>query len=241
MKQLAILYIVLLHVVLAAAIWKPDFLGQGNRDSEVTTDKPELSDYYHRVVRYHSRSVDVVPDDSVIFIGDSITQGLAVAAVHPQSVNYGIGGDTTTGILERLPIYMPALERAKCIVLAIGINDYTRRDADGVIQNYNQILDTLPKDRNVVVSAVLPVDEISRPSIGERKEFISELNSKLKTLTDGRERVIFVNATGAVDTDDDGRLDLSLHTGDGVHLNSTGNKVWAAILRDAIKRHEMAE
>ena len=37
----------------------------------------------------------LVPVGATVFIGDSITQGLATSAVVPLSVNYGIGGDTT--------------------------------------------------------------------------------------------------------------------------------------------------
>jgi len=241
MKKLGIIYFVMLHAVLAGVLWKSDFAGRVDRHFGGTAASPEITDYFRRTLSYHARSVDAVPDGSVIFIGDSIVQGLAVAAVHPLSINYGIGSDTTKGVLDRLPIYMPALERARTIVLAIGINDIRYRSADDSIQNYIRILDTLPQDRRVVVSAILPIDESSRVELAGRKEWINRFNTSLRRITDARELVMFVDSATALDTDGDGRLDPSLHDGDGVHLNSAGNIVWASRLPDAIQRQEMAE
>src|SRR5208283_263374 len=62
---------------------------------------------------------------SVVFLGDSITQGwTALAKVFPdfKVVNRGIGGDTTRGILYRLNADVLALKPA-AVVLLIGIND----------------------------------------------------------------------------------------------------------------------
>ena len=241
MKRLAIIYVILLHVALAGVLWKSDFLDRVGRRLGASPSKPEFTDYYNRIVRYHARSVDAVPDGAVILIGDSITQGLAVAAVHPLSVNYGIGSDTTRGVLQRLPTYMPALKRAKCIVLAIGINDGRYRSAEEAINNYAQILDALPQNRPVVVSAILPVDNAARGELAERKDWIDDFNSGLKHLADQRDLVTFVDSSKELDTDRDGRLDASLHDGDGVHLNSAGNIVWSSRLRDAILRQKMAE
>ena len=222
-------------------LWKSDFLDRVGRRLGATPSKPEFTDYYDRIVQYHARSVDAVPDEAVILIGDSITQGLAVAAVHPLSVNYGIGSDTTKGVLQRLPTYMPALKRAKCIVLAIGVNDGRYRSAEEAINNYVQILDTLPQDRPVVVSAILPVDKYARAELGERKEWIEDFNSRLERLAGQRDLVTFLDSSNDLDKDGDGRLDPSLHDGDGVHLNSAGNIVWSSRLRGAIQRQRMAE
>ncbi len=60
------------------------------------------------------------PDKSVVFVGDSLTQSLYVDAVARPSVNYGIGGDTTVGVLGRLPEYRSIL-CASAVVMAIGV------------------------------------------------------------------------------------------------------------------------
>ena len=237
MKRLVTGYVVLLHIFVVGVVWKTGFIERVSsrlRTPKAVT-KPEITEYYHRIVRYHGRSVDAVPDDCVIFIGDSITQGLAVSAVCPIAVNYGIGSDTTRGVLKRIPIYMPALKRAKCIVIAIGVNDTPYRTASEAIQNYVRILDTLPQNRPVVVSGILPVDKSSNANLARRIAWVTDFNHELRELCDQRDNVTFVDSSADLDTDSDGQLDTTLHDGDGLHLNSAGNLAWAANLRSAIE------
>ncbi len=236
MKRPFISYIVLLHLFIVVVLWKSDFLDRVHRRLWDTTPvvQPEFTSYFDRILNYHSRSVGIVPDEAVIFIGDSITQGLCVSAVAPVSVNFGIGSDTTLGVLKRLPVYMPALERAKYIVLAIGINDFRYRTAVDAVVNYEQILDELPKDRRIVVSAILPMNESARPALAERVEWVKEFNAGIKKLTSKRELVTFLDSQQSLDSDSDGQLDPQLHSGDGVHLNSAGNRLWAMSLQSAI-------
>lgn len=238
MKRLAYIYVIFLHLALAGVLLKSDFL---NRNVEPEAVKIEIPAYYHRVLGYHSRSVDVVPDGAVIFIGDSITQGLSVAAVHPLGVNYGIGGDTTRGVLERLETYLPALRRAGAIVVAVGINDGQYRCVEEAIRNYDQILDTLPQDRRVVVSAILPFTNEKHGTEILDPKWVERFNSELEHLASEREWVEFVDASKGLDADNDGRLDAPFQVGDGVHLNSTGYAVWIPCLKNAIQKHKPAE
>lgn len=242
MHRLAITYTALLHFALAVILWKSDFLSnlQYRLGLAFPTLQSEITTYYHNLVSYHGRSVEIVPDDAAIFIGDSITQGLAVSAVYPLSVNYGIGGDTTVGILNRLPVYMPALERAKYILIAVGLNDSYYRSVDEAIANYTQILETLPQERRIVVSAILPIDaEADVNRLSERVTWRREFNNKLKLLADEQELVTFVDSTAVLDTNGDERLDTSLYDDDGVHLNIEGNRIWAQSLRNAILSLEL--
>ena len=240
MKPLIRTYIVFLHLMLAGVIWKSDFAARVSARFR-SSASPEISGYYNRIVTYHLRSVDAVPNGAVIFIGDSITQGLAVAAVHPLGGNYGIGADTTKGVLERLSGYMPALERAGCVVIAIGINDSQYRSADDAIQNYIQILDALPQNCRVIVSAVLPIDIVPPQERSKQMEWNEVFNLELARMADERQFVMLIDSSGALDTDGDGLLDKSFNDGDGIHLNSDGNLAWAAALRDAIRHDEIGE
>ncbi|MBX2865105.1 MAG: hypothetical protein KTR27_16255 [Leptolyngbyaceae cyanobacterium MAG.088] len=243
-KQLAIVYAVFLHVALAVILWKSDFLSsiKYRLGLVIPTVQSELTDYYYQTLNYHRRSVEIVPDDAVIFIGDSLTQGLNVSAVYPLSVNYGIGGDTTVGVLERLSVYMPALERAKYIVLAIGINDTYHRGPEKAIRNYAQILDNLPQDRPIIVSAVLPVDAAANEEkLAKRVDWRKTFNTELKRLADEREFVTFVDSSAELDPNGDERLEPSLHDGGGVHLNADGNRIWAKHLRNTILRLETVQ
>ncbi|MEM7783719.1 MAG: GDSL-type esterase/lipase family protein [Planctomycetota bacterium] len=236
MKRLAFAYIVFLHFIIAGVIWNSDYADRIGRrlGFHCSSVKPEFTEYYDRLVRYHVRSVEAVPDDSVIFIGDSITQGLAVCAVHPFSVNYGIGGDTTQGVLERIPKYLPALRRAKSVVIAIGINDSRYRTVSSAIANYSKILDTLPQDRPVIVSAILSMDLPDSNEVASRLVWVDQFNSQLRKIAKQRISVTYIDTNAALDSNGDGLLDISLHDGDGLHLNSAGNLVWAENLRQAL-------
>lgn len=233
-ESLLFLYVVLLHIVLGVVLWKSDFL-EGLSYRLGLGDRPELTGYYYTILNVHDSFVDIVPDGAVIFIGDSITQRLNVSAVHPLSVNYGIGGDTTIGVLKRLSTYMSVLERSQCIVLAIGTNDTRYRSVDEAIANYSRILDRLPRDRPVIASAVLPVDDQANPrQLSEAVGWRMDFNIKLHQLVEQREWVIFVDHDNYLDTNGDGRLDQQFHNGDGLHLNAAGNLQWTQSLRRAI-------
>lgn len=115
------------------------------------------------MLNYHGTIDPLVRDGSVVFIGDSITQGLNTDAVADHSINYGMGSDTTEGVLHRLPVYR-SLEHASTVVLAIGVNDLYTRSIDDVIASYQSILKDVPAGPRVMISAVLPVRESARPA-----------------------------------------------------------------------------
>jgi lysophospholipase L1-like esterase len=191
----------------------------------------ELTEYYHRLVRYHNRMDGNVPDGSVIFIGDSITQGLCVSAVAPLSVNYGIGGDTTVGVLNRLSIYQ-SMNRASVIVMAIGINDMARRSNEEILKNYALITDKLPAATPVIFSAVLPLDDEIHPW-DDTNPRIKALNAGLKAFCETSSRLHYLDI-GNLLVDKKGNLADEYHDGDGVHLNAKSNAIWIAELRKKI-------
>jgi lysophospholipase L1-like esterase len=126
-------------------------------------------------------------------------------------------------------------------VLAIGINDTRYRSAADAIKNYAQILDALPQDRRVIVSAILPINKAGAVGIDTRFAWIQEFNSKLKQLASERDLVTFLDNNAALDMDGDSRLDNIFDDGDGLHLNSVGNEAWATNIRRAIQKLESAE
>ncbi len=208
-------------------LWKSDFIpklshkvfGAGQRTEDLTP-------HFHRMLTYHLRMIENIPHGSAIFIGDSITQGLCVAAVAPYSVNFGIGSDTTVGVLTRIPNYKVPLANASVVVIAIGVNDLRMRDNTEIARNFELILDALPPPATVVLSSILPVDERSRRDLDGFSSRIVDLNSELQKLATSRTNVYYLDNKPTMDVDSDGRLDAALQCGDGVHLNSAGNTVW---------------
>lgn len=192
---------------------------------------PELSEHYYRMRAYHQRIDPLVPEGATLFIGDSLTQGLATSAVSASSVNYGIGADTTFGVLQRLPKYTSILS-AKAIVMAIGVNDLVWRPLPEIVENYRQILLLLPKTAHIVVSAVLPVDE-NRPFVAYSNQKIFELNAHLKVLSAYHANAIYIDAGQSL-MDELGNLKDEYHRGDGVHLSEAGYRIWIARLKQGL-------
>jgi len=190
-----------------------------------------ISPHYNTMVTYHKRVDGNVPDQAIIFIGDSITQGLAVAAVTPLAVNYGIGKDTTVGVLERIPKYH-SLARAKAIVLAIGVNDLRQRSNEELLANFEAIFSRLPSEVPLIVSAILPVDTRVWPE-PDHNERIDQVNAELKLLCLRYPTSCFVNCSDRL-RDAEQNLAANFHIGDGIHLSAAGYTVWIDALRGGL-------
>lgn len=227
---------VLICGLLTVGLWQSALFSQVPRSpGDGTSQRPELTEHFHRMLRYHLRMDGNVPDGSVLFIGDSLVQGLCTDAVACPSVNYGIGQDTTVGVLTRLPRYRSLL-RASALVLEIGANDLDRRDNQQIIENYRQILDAVPRTVPVVCSAVLPVNErLLSPPDESANARICDFNALLEALCAADSRCVFVNSASRL-VDADGNLAAALQDGDGVHPNSDGNRIWIEELRAALRK-----
>lgn len=230
------IYLAAVHVLLLIVLWKSNFLDKVAQKLGAPPSIEEIkSQFHHRTVHLQERAVGSVPDDAVIFIGDSITQGLCVLAVSPLAVNYGIASDTTAGVLKRLHKYLPAIERCKCVVLAVGTNDSAYRSVEQAVENYRLILAELPLDCPVIISSILPQDSRTEKITEQRVAYMNAFNERLQELSDLHDNVTFLDNDPALDTDNDGRLDEVFHNGDGLHLNTAGNLAWAASLKTAIE------
>ncbi len=125
--------------------------------------------YYHNLKtlnsgwysRKNAFSQEVINPNSIVFLGNSITEGFYVYKRFPNYLKYnrGISGDMTTGILERLDqiiCYKP-----KIIVIMIGINDLSRnRDVNDIIENYRKILQEISSETpttKIIVESILPI------------------------------------------------------------------------------------
>ena len=222
------LYLIGIHLLLALVLWKSDFLQRvGFRLGWVS-----VWPHHERMMVYHRWMDPVIPDGSVIFIGDSITQSLPVCAVVPNGVNWGIGGDTTVGVLRRLREYR-SLERAQAVVLAIGVNDLPWRSDEAILATWDEILAALPSGTPLLVSAMLPFDSRIWKGVGvDGTARRLHLNAEVKSRVAARGGQ-WVDASSRLE-DETGCLQLGFHTGDGIHLSPEGYQVWIEALREAI-------
>lgn len=234
MKRTAIyFYLILIHLALAAAIFQSDLIRKAAYKSGLVP--PEKSHYFQKMVRSHERVDAMVPDGATIFIGDSMVQGLATSAVAESSVNFGIGSDTSGGVLARMPAYT-SIDRAASVVLMVGVNDIALNIEQSVIvDNYRQILDVIPARVPVLLSAVLPMGD----SRSGRNAAIDQLNVGLELLSGGYQNVTYSDAGQALENDS-GNLHADFHS-DDLHLNTEGYGVIIAHLKNRLSdAHELA-
>lgn len=228
MKAIIIIYLLVAHIFIGVSVVKTDIISRFQIKLGYEVTRAELTPYYHTMLTFQQRIDKNVPDKSIIFIGDSITQGLAVTAVSPVSVNYGIGQDTTVGVLNRISFYH-SIRRSKMVIIAIGVNDLKWRDNDEIMSNYQKIIDLISRDTPVLFSAILPVDEVASGRIGANDR-IKALNDGLDDLCKRSQRLHFLDISKLI-VDDFGNLLGDYHIGDGVHLNRLGNEIWISELK----------
>lgn len=232
------IYILLVHLLLAIVLIKSDFVPRVLAKVGIEKDCPEISAYYRRMVMYHSRVDKNVPENAVIFIGDSLTQSLCVSAVADRAVNFGIGSDTTLGVLKRLPEYS-SLQKASAVVLAIGINDLRRRPDDQILEHIEKIISLIPENVPLFLNALLVVDGdvqgLERLQGHNRRS--RNINDTLRSLALRSNRIWFVDPNPSL-VDESGNLADSNHVGDGVHLSKDGNALWIEALRKSLRQIE---
>jgi lysophospholipase L1-like esterase len=224
--------------ILAVVLIKSNFVPLVLEKVGIEKGHPEITAHYKRMVTYHSRVDKNVPQDSVIFIGDSLTQSLCVSAVAERAVNFGIGSDTTVGVLERLPGYT-SLQNAFAVVLAVGINDLRRRSNDQILEHIERIVSLIPEDVPLLLNALLVVDEKvqGHEHLQGHNRRSSNINKALRGFALRSNRIWFVDPNPLL-VDESGNLADCNHVGDGVHLSKDGNALWIEALRKSLRQIE---
>lgn len=230
-KLLLILYIAALHAALAALVFAPATVG----GILMRVGLMPRGSFYQDMLAYQLLSDRFVPTDAVIFVGDSQIQGLDVDSVASRAANYGIGGDTTAGVLRRLPLYA-SLDRARTVVLEVGTNDLAASLPREIIANYAAIVAAVPRRVGIVVNAVLPVSASKSVEGGKplsRNQAIEAINRGLAEICAARPGCAFLDP-GRILANRAGDLAAEYDRGDGLHLNPAGYRVWSEILRAAL-------
>lgn len=181
-----------------------------------------------------SRPARPVPEGAVVFLGDSITEFCDLPACYPglETVNQGIAGDTTAGMLDRLDRVYAA--QPEIVVVHGGINDILLGwGGDEVKENLRRIVQSIHEElprTKVVVQSVYPVAE------GEELYFtgvIREVNACLETWAKEL-NYQYADVFPALQAED-GRLD-GRYSDDGLHPNAAGYAAAAPVVRRAIER-----
>ena len=204
----------------------------------------QANDYYNNKVMSFGVQNANLSKGQIVFVGDSITDLYPLddyyADLDLACYNRGIGGDTTSGVINRLQVSIFDLEPSK-IVLMIGTNDVNGGVAfDKIISNYRIILDEIKKNQPTVelyFVSVIPQNEVLRGSNGfdvtKNNETIKNINKEIKNLCDeyGYTYVdMFLDLL-----DEEGYLHKDM-SDDGLHLNSNGFEVWTLLLKPYLEK-----
>ncbi len=169
-----------------------------------------------------------------IFIGDSIIMRLPVCEAFGRVKNFGIAGELSDGVLQRLDDVLP--RQPNQLFVQAGTNDLLRGvPIAEIIENFRKIIDAVAQrspTTELVLINVLPVHRIARADVDhDRKiESIPKLNAAIAELA--AEAGVTVVDAYAPFADVDGELHRSLSI-DGTHLNPEGYRV----LLDRLEPH----
>ena len=169
---------------------------------------------------------------AVVFLGDSITQGwgenIGGAFAGMKVANRGISGDTTRGVLIRLPEDVLELHPSAVVIL-IGTNDLEEQaEPETIAANLKLILTALEKHNPRMPIVLCEVF----PSSGSKKrpaDKIKKLNQLYAATVKGDAQVTLMETWPLfAKTDGDAKLE---EFPDVLHPNQTGYAKWAAALR----------
>ncbi|HIF00713.1 MAG TPA: DUF1080 domain-containing protein [Fuerstia sp.] len=169
---------------------------------------------------------------SVVFLGDSITQGWGTKFKDKfpgmKLANRGIGGDTTRGMLIRLQQDVLTLNPS-AIVLLLGTNDIeVGIEADAIGRNFEKIIQAI-KQHNPETPIVLCRMFPSSAMMKRPKEIIQQVNQLYDATVKGDPQITVVD-TWTLFAEESGDADPKWFR-DLLHLNAVGYDRWAAALR----------
>ena len=204
-------------------------------------NREEPSSYYDQKCAAFALHNQNASQGQIVFIGDSITDGFQLDNYFTDlplaTYNRGIGGDTTSGVLDRLKISLYDLKPSK-IVLLIGINDIIgkRSETDEVLKNYREILSEIRKNlpsTEVTCLSVLPIhttklEERGGVDLDKFPQKIKDVNARLQPLVQ-EYGYRYLDLYSSLNDGSD-RL-IAAYTEDGLHLNADGYKVWASVIK----------
>jgi len=187
------------------------------------------------------RKIKMAPNTAKVFIGDSITEGFDLRRHLNDSttVNMGIGGDFTSGVLKRIDI-AAKLKPAKIFVM-IGINDILKDiDQSRIENNYSQIISYVKEhcsETKIYIQSNLPTTAMGGNDESNLKyaDRVQNLNIFLQGLCTAN-GITFVNLYPYFEIP--GMKINPECAYDGLHLSDNGYKVWSELIKDIVNAEE---
>jgi lysophospholipase L1-like esterase len=203
--------------------------------------------FVDRIIRVYQRQIDKVffelnkssEPGGIVFLGDSITDFFRINEYFHgvYVINRGISGDTTDGVLFRLPESVYHLSPSK-VFLMIGTNDLGENKAErDIIHNIDQIISAIQAncpETKVYLESVYPVSNIRHKKI--RRYIVKKrTNEKICRLNKGLEKLAQEKNITYIDVyshlvDETGNIRLE-YTVEGLHLTVQGYCAVAEVLK----------
>ena len=175
-----------------------------------------------------------LPPRSILLVGDSLAGMLPAGWVDSRAVNLGIGGAITEQVRTQLRD-LHSLETARALVIIVGSNDLVHRSIPAAEADLRALLVALPANLPVLLCTVPPVNptrqELNRPATA-----ITRINDRWAACAADRPHTHLVQ-TERVLAAPSGALLTELDKGDGLHLNSEGNRRLAALLQQNLGKY----
>lgn len=226
------IYLIFLHALLAVALIKTDLLPRAAiRFGFPKPAIPEEESIIPRLRGVHEQMDSSVPDGATIFLGDSITMGLATAAIASYTVNYGIGWQRSDQLINSMDIYK-SIKRASRVVITIGTNDLLQGRESRIESRYRAILEKIPSGVEVVMSSVPPIGDVVFYGKKIDDNDVRGVVASAKKICEADRRCKFVNAYEALSKNNIPLPNVLL--ADGVHLAPKGYELWISLIRKAI-------
>lgn len=164
----------------------------------------------------------------VAFVGDSITEFSNWDQIFPdkKTVNLGIIGNTTNGVLEITDIIKNA--GAKSIFIMVGVNDFAVMNypVNESIENYKSIINKISTNQNhIFIQSTIKTREVSF------NEKIDQLNLSISDFCNSSKKCTWIDINSNMLVD--GLLSKD-YTTDGIHLNGKGYNAWVEVIKNYI-------
>lgn len=179
-------------------------------------------------------------DTSTVFIGDSITENWIAFDpdffLNNNYINRGIGGQTTSQMLERFTEDV-VMMNPKAVVILGGINDIWSKYEEFDIEKTKANLSEMAKiaDRNgieVILCSILPVYEFPSKESMKPIHHIIQLNEWIENYTNYNHFIFVDYYSGMVDKKKGLKKELS---DDGIHPNKKGYNLMRIKIHVAIE------
>jgi len=196
-------------------------------DAERVADaRKRRGDYYANRLTLFLKEAPARPKGGVVFLGDSITERIPLQEAFQDEnvVNRGIGGDSISGVIERLDVSIEQLQPTR-VYLLIGINDLVwvkNKSVQHFAEQYAELLNALENaapNAEIICQSVLPV----RGRWARFNSKIDEFNDLIRPLAE-KHGFRYIDLHPWM-TDDAGEL-VATYTTDGIHLTLEGNIAW---------------